>query len=84
MAMVPVLPTVDAMWGYKAPASYQILRRPTSHDAIASLHAHGRSKSTVETKPVHPYAYGWFGTQYSPQWSRQFGYQKAYTQWTLK
>ena len=75
---------VDAMWGYKAPASYLILPRPANHFNTAQTHSYAQPRNPVESKPIQPYAYGWFGTKYSPQWNRQFGHQSAYTQWTLK
>jgi len=75
---------VDSMWGYRAPMAYQILPRPTSHSSKRQPHSAVSPANPVESKSAQPYAYGWFGTKYSPQWHRQFGHQSAYTQWTLR
>jgi len=75
---------VDSMWGYRAPMAYQILPRPTSHFSKGQPHSTVAPANSIESKPTQPYAYGWFGTKYSPQWHRQFGHQSAYTQWTLR
>lgn len=46
--------------------------------------------NTAAARPIDqlpakvPYAYGWFGSNPSPQWSRQFGSSRAFTQWTRK
>ena len=75
---------VDSMWGYRAPMAYEILPRPTSHFRKGQPHSVVSPANPIESKPAQPYAYGWFGTKYSPQWYRQFGHQSAYTQWTLR
>jgi len=75
---------VDSMWGYRAPIAYQILPRPMTHFSKGQPHSAVAPANPIESKPMQPYAYGWFGTQYSPQWHRQFGQQSAYTQWTLR
>jgi hypothetical protein len=83
-------PATDAMWGYAVVASnakvpYQILERPSHHkDKNQSSDPVGSDKILIEKKPVQPYAYGWFGTQPSPKWSRSFGTRGNYTQWSLK
>jgi len=82
--VVPTPPQVDAMWGYRTPATYFILPRPASHRHKNQPNTYQTPVNPVESKPIEPYAYGWFGTKYSPQWHRQFGHQKDYTQWTLK
>ncbi len=53
------------------------------------LHAIQQQKSAFDHLPVTPsvpqtYAYGWFGSKPSPQWSRHFGANRRYTQWSLK
>ena len=80
MAIAPV----DAMWGYRAPVAYQILPRPAGHLQKEREHVYVAPTNPIESKHTQPYAYGWFGTKASPHWSRQFGHQSAYTQWTLK
>ncbi len=34
----------------------------------------------LESRATGPYAYGWFGTKPSPEWSRHFGFSRRYTQ----
>ena len=75
---------LDGVWGSQAPAAYKILPRPATHHNRNQPHTNTPTTNTIHSQPVHPYAYGWFGTKPSPQWSRQFGYQKSYTQWTLR
>ena len=75
---------VDGLWGFQTPTSYKILPRPATHSNKNQPHTNVFSANTTHSQPIQPYAYGWFGTKPSPQWSRQFGYQKAYTQWTFK
>lgn len=63
-------------------AKYTVITGPK----VAELQ---RSKSVyehlpIEAKPIEPYAYGWFGAQPNPTWSRQFGYGRRHTQWSLK
>jgi hypothetical protein len=74
----------DAMWGYQSPATYKILPRPATHATKESPHINVPPRTQLESKKTQPYAYGWFGTKPSPQWSRQFGTRSAFTQWTLK
>jgi hypothetical protein len=38
----------------------------------------------IQAKVPQPYAYGWFGGVNNQKWTRQFGYGRRYTQWTLK
>jgi hypothetical protein len=75
---------VDGMWGYRAPIPYTIIPRPKTHFNKDEPNTAVPAKNNIQSKPTQPYAYGWFGTKPSPQWSRQFGYQRAYTQWTLR
>jgi len=74
----------DAMWGYRSPALYRIIPRPATHANKDESNTATVQPVVIESKPAAPYAYGWFGTKPSPQWYRQFGHQKAYTQWTLR
>ena len=75
---------LDGMWGFQAPAQYTILPRPATHTNKGLSNISTPPVANIQSRPTQPYAYGWFGTKPSPQWSRQFGHQKAYTQWTLK
>ena len=75
---------IDGMWGFQTPSQYKILPRPVTHSNKGQPHTNLPAANNIESKPMQPYAYGWFGTKSSPQWSRQFGHQKAYTQWTLR
>ncbi len=61
-------PTYVVIAGARAQA-IQAKRSPFEHPPIA-------------TKPATPYAYGWFGAEPTNQWSRQFGAQRRYTQWS--
>ncbi|MEQ1829060.1 MAG: hypothetical protein ABL921_24065 [Pirellula sp.] len=79
-----VAPSIDGMWGYSAPTNYKILPRPATHANKKDQHTYAASPSAIESRPVQPYAYGWFGTKPSPQWYRSFGNRKTHTQWTLK
>ena len=74
----------DGMWGFQTPSPYKILPRTVTHSNKGQPNTSLPVASNIESKPMQPYAYGWFGTKSSPQWSRQFGHQKAYTQWTLR
>jgi len=74
----------DGIWGYRTPTSYTILTRPPKRFEKDSKHTTLSHPSTLQSKAVQPYAYGWFGTQPTPHWYRQFGTQQAYTQWTLR
>ncbi len=75
---------IDAMWGYRAPTQYTIIPRPATHFNKGEPNTAVVSVPNIRSRPSEPYAYGWFGAKPSPQWSRQFGFHKAYTQWTLK
>jgi hypothetical protein len=70
--------TSEALWG--TPVPYEILQRP-SHHSQKSMPV---DQAILQGNPVRPYSYGWFGTNPSPHWQRQFGYSRSYTQWTLK
>ena len=74
----------DAMWGHQIPVNYKILPRPETKLHQEPTHLYVAPPAMIESKPVEPYAYGWFGAKSSPHWYRQFGHQKAYTQWTLR
>jgi hypothetical protein len=77
--------SMDAMWGYKAPATYHVLPAPPkSHTLLRTSNKHAGPAVQLQTRQTDAYAYGWFGTQPAPKWSRQFGNRNAYTQWTLK
>ena len=75
---------VDGMWGFKAPVHYEILPRPATHSHKSQPNAFVAPVRKIESTPNQQYAYGWFGAKPSPHWYRQFGHQKAYTQWTLR
>ncbi|MFO0923331.1 MAG: hypothetical protein U0905_12670 [Pirellulales bacterium] len=70
----------DSSWlRSTSPAAYKILPRPTHHATVPAT-----QQPTLRVRPMQPYAYGWFGTEASPDWSRHFGVKSAYTQWTRK
>ena len=75
---------VDGMWGFKAPVHYEILPRPANHSNKGQPNTYAAPLRKIESTPTQQYAYGWFGAKPSPHWYRQFGHQKAYTQWTLR
>ena len=75
---------VDGMWGYRAPIQYTTLPRPPNHLNKDDPNTAVLAGNSIQSRPTQPYAYGWFGTRPAPQWSRQFGYQKAFTQWSFK
>lgn len=51
------------------------------------LHAqHGKSQPSVTLQQLSPkvgYAYGWFGSNPTPQMTRHLGFHQNYTQWKL-
>ncbi len=54
---------------------YQVLPRNLSkHPAAVPL----------QTMPKTGYAYGWFGSNPTPQVSRHLGFHQNFTQWTVK
>jgi len=80
----------DSLWGVVTASSptYRIVPRPLpehvgKHLAYSTTQQPSE-KPNYESRPANPYAYGWFGPQASPQWSRHFGYHQRYTQWSLK
>jgi hypothetical protein len=75
---------VDGMWGFQSAATYKVLPRPKSHSNKGQPNTYVAPRNPIESKPMQPYAYGWFGTKPSPHWHRQFGAQAEYTQWTLR
>jgi hypothetical protein len=61
----------------ETPPPYLILSRP--HATIL------RSPHSPAVKvEAQPYPYGYFGAHRAPQWQRQFGYYRRYTQWSQK
>jgi hypothetical protein len=79
--------STDAMWGYKAPATYRVLPAPPKSHALLRTHNKHTAPAPavqLQSRPTDAYAYGWFGAQPTPHWSRQFGNRNAYTQWTLR
>jgi len=54
----------------------------------ANLHQHGRQLQPPPAEGVlmepRPYAYGWFGANPRPQWSRHFGYYRNYSEWSAR
>ena len=69
----------------QAQQPYVVLRQPR---VDSRRHAAPRTwqrktlPSPIYPVPAQAYAYGWFGAQPRAQWSRSFGYHRAYTQWT--
>jgi hypothetical protein len=61
----------------ETPPPYLVLSRP--HATI--LHQPYPAAVKVEAQP---YPYGYFGAHRTPQWQRQFGYYRRYTQWSQK
>jgi len=77
--------SMDGMWGYRAPATYHVIPSPPKHHhSLNPTSAQSAPAAKLQSRQIDPYAYGWFGAQPSPHWSRQFGNRNAYTQWTLK
>ncbi|MGE0755853.1 MAG: hypothetical protein AB7F89_01360 [Pirellulaceae bacterium] len=62
--------------------SYLILRTPASPTPPHAPYARYPGQGLTVAAPS--YAYGWFGAHPHPQWSRQFGYYRNYTQWSRK
>ncbi len=46
--------------------------------------ASASARAIQEMPTKTPYAYGWFGHNPTPHWSRQFGFSTAFTQWSLE
>lgn len=68
------------LWGpVNSPSAYRVLPRPTDLGTIPAS-----PPNPQRTRPMMPYAYGWFGPKQTPSWSRSFGTRNGYTQWTLK
>jgi hypothetical protein len=80
----------DSLWKVVTASSptYRIVPRPlpehTGKHLPYSTTQQPMEKPIYESRPTTPYAYGWFGPRSSPHWSRHFGYQQRYTQWSLK
>ncbi len=92
LAVISMLHTLAIFWAVAGIAS--------GHDAMIPQFPWNNGKySNVEVRvlakevpklpvrtlpPKVPYAYGWFGTDPSANWTRHFGHQKAYTQWSRR
>jgi hypothetical protein len=57
-------------------APHQILARES--------HRHSAPVALQVMPPKTSYAYGWFGSNPTPQISRHLGFRQNYTQWTFK
>jgi hypothetical protein len=64
------------------PVEYRLL--PRAVKPHSSEYAPASAAPNIVSKPIQPYAYGWFGAKTQMHWHRQFGTRRAYTQWTLK
>ena len=89
------IPMAEDPYVTQMPASSALPFSSTSHLARYKAIAGSRAKKQNATKSVYdhlpvevvtpePYAYGWFGAKQNPTWSRQFGYGRRHTQWSLK
>ncbi len=66
----------------QGPVEYHVL--PRAVKPHSSEYAPASPKPQIMSKPIQPYAYGWFGAKPQMHWHRQFGTRRSYTQWTLK
>lgn len=66
----------------QGPVEYRVL--PRAVKPHSGEYAPATQKPQMMTKPIQPYAYGWFGAKPQQHWHRQFGTRRSYTQWTLK
>ena len=64
------------------PHEYRTLQSPDAKHSRENVPL--PPKPLMVSKPVQPYAYGWFGSKPSMHWHRQFGNRRIHTQWTLK
>lgn len=65
--------------------TYLILRSPPAPARHPHHHAPPPPPSAYGiVEETRPYAYGWFGAQPKPQWSRHFGYYRNYTEWSAR
>ena len=56
---------------------YQIIARKPKHAP--------RTQVPIQSLPPKVgYAYGWFGSNPTPQWGRHFGHSKNFTQWSRR
>ena len=64
-----------------SPVGYKVIAGPRA--AAVQKERLLYEQPTIELPTRQPYAYGWFGTQTSPQWTRSFGSARRYTQWSI-
>ncbi len=63
-------------------AQYKVIAGPKAVELNSAKSPYDHLPMEVVTP--QPYAYGWFGATSTAKWSRQFGYGRRYTQWSLK
>lgn len=88
------MPPGTAIWALPAQSPHRVVRQPPllSHDELkrqAHRDKFGPPVATIPKAAVspvwrQPYAYGYFGAQPARHWQRHFGWNRSYTQWTLK
>ena len=88
------LPAGTALWGLPPQSPHRVIRSPQilSHEELKQQAHRGKltppvatiDRAAVEKVWRQPYAYGYFGTQPQRHWQRHFGWNRSYTQWTLK
>ena len=88
------MPAGTAIWAMPPQSPHRVIRQPPILSAEeqkekAQREWLGAPPANVERAAVapvwrQPYAYGYFGAQPQRHWQRHFGWNKAYTQWTLK
>lgn len=62
--------------------SYLTLQTPTAN--VPHHPTYGYSPGYAYGINTHAYSYGWFGVKPKPQWSRHFGVNRNYTQWSSR
>ncbi|XZE55183.1 hypothetical protein SH139x_001183 [Planctomycetaceae bacterium SH139] len=88
------MPAGTAIWGLPPQSPHRLIQSPPLLSAEEKKARSHRGKltpavATIDRAAVQnvwrqPYAYGYFGAQPNRHWQRHFGWNQAYTQWTLK
>ena len=86
---VPVLVSADQPlafpWGHSAAHATEL--RPAVSAPYQVLHAaRGQQQPQVSLQSMSPkagYAYGWFGSNPTPKFTRHLGFHQNFTQWKL-
>ena len=70
-------------WGCKPASAMQ--HSPTPYRTLSpSASPISEALAVQPLPPKTGYAYGWFGSNASPTWSRHFGTSQNFTQWTRR